>query len=311
MTKRIISFILAVMLTLAVTVLSSCDDSEENKGSDVTLSSDDTTDSSTSNDDGTTTITLPNGDSATVPSSISSVITVSSAAETIFSRLSCSDYVKASYDVTDDCTSAIVSAAPDVVIYDTGANIDVDTITAAGIVAVEFPTEAESVTSIKNDYVKFVGTLMGVSYSTEQESIQKGLDQAKALVAAQTTWVSPSVYFELNYEDGTCYTVAPYSYIYELISIAGGSNIFGSSSDYEGFIEVTEEEVIEANPKIIFTVGSADDITGRDGWSEVDAVASGNVYEITVDCSYTAAEAANTMYQYFAVYLGFATEDDF
>ncbi|MCD7775758.1 MAG: ABC transporter substrate-binding protein [Firmicutes bacterium] len=311
MTKRILSILLAVMLIMTVTVLSSCGDSDEDNTVQTLDNGDESDTAADTTEEGKTTITLPNGDSATVPSTISSVVTVSPAAENIFSRLSCDSYVTASYSVTDDCTDSIVSAAPDVVIYDTGANIDVDTITSAGIVAVEFPTEAESVTSIKNDYIKFVGTLMGVSYSSEQESLQKGLDQAKALVAAQTTWVSPTVYFEVSYEDGTCYTVAPYSYIYEIISISGGSNVFGSSSDYEGFISVSEDDIIAANPSIIFTVGLASDITEREGWSEVSAVASGNVYEITMNCSYAAAEAANTMYQYFAVYLGFATEDDF
>ncbi len=267
MTKRITALLMALMMIFSFALLTSCGEDEPEDQGGLPINGDD--------GDDEVSLTAPDGSTVELPETIEKIVTVSPAAKSIIEQLGAGSKITASYDVTADATNDIVSAKPEVVLYDEGAAIDIAAIEAADIVAIKLPT-ADSMATVKA-HITFVGKMLGIGTESVVEAITKAFT---SLQITSSAWDKPSVYVELGNGDDGYYTVAPYSYVYEMVSSAGGNNIFGSSSEYEGFITVTADEIIAANPAVIFTTGAVEDITGREGWSEIAAVANGHVYSI-------------------------------
>ncbi len=264
MSKRILSMLLAALMLVSVLSLSACGD---DGGSGLPVDDD--------GGDDENVLTAPDGSTVTLPKSVTKVITVSESAKAMIEALKASDKIVASYGADEDATSSIVSAKPEVVFYDEGSAIDVTKLTEADIVAVKI-TSADNVATIKK-YFTFIGQVIGVSADSAVDSITKGLNTMQLSTAA---WTKLNVYIELGSGEDGYYTVAPYSYVHELLSSAGGNNIFGADSDKQGFVTVTADEILAADPDVIFVVGSVDDVKAREGWSECKAVANGNVFTI-------------------------------
>ena len=91
-----------------------------------------------------------------------------------------------------------------------------------------------------------------------------------------------TVYHEIGYSYGI-YSVNSESLIGEIYNLLGVTNIANSEEDPfgSGYPALTEEMVIEANPDFI-VVGHSDylnkDLSIRDGWENINAVQSSNVY---------------------------------
>lgn len=265
MSKRIISLLMAAVMVAAVLSLASCGD---DSGSDLPIGIG-------GNATGDNVLTAPDGSTVTLPQTVTKVVTVSEAAKSMFASLGVSDKIVASYGVDEDATSAIVSAKPELVIYDEGAAINVETITGAGIAAVKLPA-ANSVATIKN-HLSFIGKVMNVSAESIIDSITKSLN---TMQLATAEWQKLNVYVELGSGEDGYYTAAPYSYVHELLSSAGGNNIFGTDSGLEGFVTVSADDVLAKNPDVIFVVGSASELLAREGWGDCTAVKNGNVFEL-------------------------------
>jgi iron complex transport system substrate-binding protein len=78
----------------------------------------------------------------------------------------------------------------------------------------------------------------------------------------------------------------------EMIELAGGKNIFASES---GWITVSEEQVIAADPAVIFTSvnylpDAVDEILNRPTLASLTAVKEKHVYQIDTDSSNQANE---------------------
>lgn len=289
MAKRITALLLAMMMVFSLSLLTACGDDDDNGGGGLPIGD------GAEEDEGNS-LTAPDGSTVELPEAIDSIITVSPAAKSILTELGAESKIKANYQPSVDNTSAIVTDAPQVVIYDEGAVIDVAEIESKGIVAIKLPT-ADSMATVKN-HITFIGKMLGVATESIVDSITNSLT---TMQVATVEWQKPTVYFELGSGDDGYYTVAPYSYVYELIASAGGVNIFGSDSEYEGFVTVTADEIVSANPAVIFTVGSVEDITSREGWSEIDAVVNGYVYSIeNLNPSKDAVTAAQSINDYLA-----------
>ncbi len=111
------------------------------------------------------------------------------------------------------------------------------------------------------------------------------------------------VYFETS--------PAPYMYSFgndvflnEYLEILELENIF---SDEDGWLAVSDEQVLERNPDIIFTNATYEenpdeDIKNRDGWDSIKAVENGQVYVIDGDRSARpnelSIEALESMYEH-------------
>ena len=136
---------------------------------------------------------------------------------------------------------------------------------------------------IEDIYTKIgiISAVLGVSEkgTAMNQEIRSGL----AEVAANAPAVGINVYIELD-TFGGFWSAGSNTFMNEILEIAGGTNIF---SDINGaWINVSEEQVIAANPAIIIVsdFGFADNLIGavieRAAWGEIDAVRGGRVYAI-------------------------------
>ncbi len=86
----------------------------------------------------------------------------------------------------------------------------------------------------------------------------------------------PSVFVAL---DQDLWTVAPGSFIHELLSISGGENIVGDAK--EQYLQISMEELLQKNPDVIL-IAVPQDAAGalalKPGWDRLKAVAEGRVY---------------------------------
>lgn len=97
----------------------------------------------------------------------------------------------------------------------------------------------------------------------------------------------PSVYIEIFFNGGY-WSFGSDAYATELISMAGGTNVFSAVSG--GHISTSAEEILQADPEIIIiSKGSMAEgcgltpevIIARPGWNEISAVKNDQIFEIT------------------------------
>ncbi len=110
-------------------------------------------------------------------------------------------------------------------------------------------------------------------------NMQTSISAVKAKVASAP---KPTVYMELFYGNGPTYVFGGGSFGDELITDAGGANIFHSNTSGAGYPAVNNEAIIAANPQvIILTDGDTPaQVAARPGWSAIAAVKSGQIYSI-------------------------------
>lgn len=86
----------------------------------------------------------------------------------------------------------------------------------------------------------------------------------------------------IEYSEG--WTVGKDTFMDELITLAGGRNIVDSVS---GWIEITEEVIIQANPDVIiypsYVEGLAETIKQRSGWADIPAVQHDRIVAVDDD----------------------------
>ncbi|MCL2084890.1 MAG: ABC transporter substrate-binding protein [Oscillospiraceae bacterium] len=192
------------------------------------------------------------------------------------------------FDLMSPDAEQIAALEPDAVISSgmsaAGGEHPLSPLAAMGICLIDIPM-ANSIDDIRSD-IRFLGEVTKTSEAAD--AIIAGMDAQIEEIQAAVSYSSylPSVYFEVT-------SYGPYScgsdtFIDEMLKIAGCQNIF---SHIEGWLLVSEEAVLAADPDIIFT--SADDgfdpvesITGRAGWDAVEAVRDGRVFAVDPDaCS--------------------------
>jgi len=131
-----------------------------------------------------------------------------------------------------------------------------------------------------------------LAYFTTMGTLLGAEEQAAALVANLeaefarfgeylTGSRSPSVFVEL---DPTPYSAGPESFIGELVTMAGGSNIV--TADMGDFPQVSPEFVVAGDPDVILLTDApygetAAGVAARPGWSGLTAVTQGRVLELS------------------------------
>lgn len=115
--------------------------------------------------------------------------------------------------------------------------------------------------------------------NTLAASMRASIAAVKAKVASAS---QPSVYMELYYGNGPTYVFGGGSFGDELISDAGGVNVFHSDTSGAGYPAVNNEAIIAANPQVIILTDGATpaQVAARPGWSALAAVKSGQIYSI-------------------------------
>jgi iron complex transport system substrate-binding protein len=132
--------------------------------------------------------------------------------------------------------------------------------------------------------IALAGQITGRADQAKQltDSMKRRVDAIKAKVATAKT--KPRVYWELDATDPTKpYTVGPGTYVDNIITMAGGVNVFATASS--SYPQVSAEQVVSANPEVIILTDAAygvsvDSVLTRPGWPKIDAVNNMHVYPI-------------------------------
>lgn len=144
----------------------------------------------------------------------------------------------------------------------------------------------ESATSFEDVYgdIKQLATVMGVEEKGQEiiTSIQTTIQEVQEKV--ETAAVLKKVYYEIS-PSPDIYTTGSKTFQQEILAAASVDNVF---SDKEGWISVSEEDVIAKNPEIILTTSNyIEDATGeiksRAGWDKIPAVQNDSVFLVDGD----------------------------
>jgi len=172
----------------------------------------------------------------------------------------------------------VVSLKPDLIVtvkFSDGT-IEALTQTTAAVLVVD-PVGLADVTRSAS----MLGKAIGADGEALAKDLQGKLDALKAKVGSAPKL---KVFDEEDASDLTkLYTVGPGSFLNDLITLAGGTNIAaGAKSAYP---TISTEEVIKADPDVIVLDDAAfgttvDSIAKRPGWSALAAVKNGRVYPL-------------------------------
>ncbi len=245
------------------------------------------------------TLTDPSGVEITVPEEINTVAVLAPSLAEMVVALGFGDKIEA-YDTTsigleglkEDAVvldlsapdmEQLVNLRPDVLLVTNLSLYDQEnpyqTLIDLGVCVACVPT-SDSIADIESD-IAFVASVFGAQEKGQEiiDDMQSQVDQIAAI--GKTITEKKSVYFEIS--------AAPYMYSFgngvflnEMLELIGAENILASES---GWLGVTEEVVVNADPDVILTnVNYIDDpigeIKSRSGWEAVAAVKNGEVYYI-------------------------------
>ncbi len=134
-----------------------------------------------------------------------------------------------------------------------------------------------------------VGKITGLEEAAEtlvndlNERIQEITDKTQNLTMDER----PRVYIEFYFSEKAYRSFGSTSLVNELIYMAGGNNVFVDTPIQH--ITTSDEQVIKVDPEVIFISKTAmsescgltpDVIRWRDGWGDISAVKSNEIYEI-------------------------------
>jgi len=187
-------------------------------------------------------------------------------------------------DIMNPDAETIISLHPDVVL---AADInkygqeEMFALLEKNGIEVVFTPVAETLDDVKSD-INFIAELTGTKEkgTAMVGDMDKVINEVKEKAAGVTE--KKTVYFEI---DPTPYAVGSKTFIDDMISIAGGENIY---ADQENYVAADAETIIERNPDVIITNLSYDDkavdeIKARDGWQNITAIKNGDVYCVNAD----------------------------
>ena len=148
-----------------------------------------------------------------------------------------------------------------------------------GICVIEIPSSS-SIEAVKEDII-FTAACLGKKAEGQAlaDNMQATIDEIAAIGATITD--KKTVLFEI-----AClpyiYSFGNGTFLDEMITLIGAENVLG---DQAGWLAVTEESAVAANPDVILTnvnyiEDSVGEILARPGWESVTAVANGDVYYI-------------------------------
>lgn len=304
--KRFKISTLLLFTSLMVVALAACSNTkkEENKGNskDVVTETPETTTTPSPVEEEKPNVQLPITDRAgnkiTIPQTINSIVSLSPATTEILIALGVQDLIVAadtesqSYgflaesvtfvDMMTADMDKIATLTPDIVFASTTSiaeNPDTfKALTDAGICVALIPT-SDSIQGIYQDITFIANSLQLTSIGQGiVKEMQTVVNEVKEI--AGTITEKKSVYFELSSTPALT-TGGVKTFIHDMITIIGAENAFAAET---GWVTVTEEAVIAANPSVIITKENSetavDEIKARANWSDVAAIANDEVYSI-------------------------------
>jgi iron complex transport system substrate-binding protein len=178
---------------------------------------------------------------------------------------------------------AIISLQPDLVIAATTVQYEIiQNLESKGVIVVGLnPKNIEQILS----NIDLIG--LATDHIENSEKLSYSLRKRMEYISyrIEKTSYRPRVYYELW--DDPLMTIGPGTWIDEIIRLGGGINIFNDSKT--PYPTINFEVVIERNPELIIiplqymgTI-SVEDFKARPGWSSIEAVEEGRVYEVDED----------------------------
>ena len=132
--------------------------------------------------------------------------------------------------------------------------------------------------------IMLIGALTG--HDAEAQNVVAGMQSTlDALAARAGELEGKSVYFEVSPLQYGLWTAGKGTFMDEIAGMLGLKNIF---ADATGWAEISEEQVLKANPDVIVTVAMyfgegqtpVDEILSRPGWQGVTAVQNGDILNL-------------------------------
>jgi len=177
----------------------------------------------------------------------------------------------------------IIALAPQVLLMSAMAQTEdqVKQLEAAGIQCVV--SDAKDIAGVYQA-ITLVGAITGrdAEAMTVVETMEATLSE---LSVHASELAGKSVYFEVSPLQYGLWTSGKGTFMDEIATMLGLKNIFADAS---GWAEVSEEQVIEANPDIIVTVAMyfgegqtpVEEILSRAGWQDISAVKNGDILNL-------------------------------
>ncbi len=183
-------------------------------------------------------------------------------------------------------TEPIVALEPDLILASSGSLEAADALMDLGYNVLV--VEGYTVNEVLDDIM-----LVGRAVYKESEAadvvkdMRARIDSVTTQAASATT--TPTVYHEVW--NDPLMSVGPNTFIDELITLAGGENIFNDATT--NWPMVSSEAVIAKNPDVMFFPDmymgqgnfyeTIETVEGRAGWDSITAVQNGDLYEINAD----------------------------
>ncbi|MHB0809091.1 MAG: ABC transporter substrate-binding protein [Facklamia hominis] len=147
-----------------------------------------------------------------------------------------------------------------------------------------FITDAQTIEEVYHS-IELLGQLVGHEDEASQliEDMKTSFKEYQDK-ASQKNLDSNSVYYEISPIEFGLWTAGKNTFMDELGNLLGLDNIF---KDQDGFVEVSEEQVLKLNPSYIVTSfmpmdegapSAVDEILGREAWADVAAVKDKKVF---------------------------------
>lgn len=191
------------------------------------------------------------------------------------------------FDMLNPDAEKIISLNPDIIFVNSfsvfSGKASIDAIKNLGLCVAVIPN-GDTLYEIEED-IYFLGEVLKLKDKSEKiiskmktniEKIKSVGDKIKSKIKDKK-----SVYFEIGAMPNL-YSFGTNVYLDDMINIIGAKNIFDSRNSW---IAISEENVLSANPDIIFTSvdyidNPVDEILNRKGWQNIKAVENKEVYFI-------------------------------
>lgn len=174
----------------------------------------------------------------------------------------------------------IIALEPQVVVMAKMAQTEeqVAALEAAGIRVVV--SDAQDIEGVYTA-IRLIGALVG--RNDEAEAMVADMQSAFADIAAKSENTGKTVYFEVSPLQWGLWTAGKGTFMDELATMCGLTNAF---ADVEGWVEISEEQVLERDPDYIVTISMyygegptpVEEIKSRAGWDALKAVQNDAIF---------------------------------
>lgn len=242
----------------------------------------------------------PAGNPITVPQTINRIVSLAPSVTQVLCEIgvadkiigvdnhspACTDRLAADlpqFDLMSIDAEALLALKPDIVFVSgvsyVGADDPLKSLRDAGVCVADIPSSS-SLADIQRDN-RFIADCVGKSAEGKalNDEMQATIDRVAAI--GRTITDKKRVFFTIS-DTSYLYSFGKGTFLHEMLELIGAVNVLG---EQEGWLSVTTESAVAANPDVILTSVNhlpdpIADITGNAAFAPVDAVKNGRVYRI-------------------------------